>query len=103
MPNASQTEKATPQRLKKAREKGEFPAAREFVSALQFLAFLTLAGAYFASWMTGLQTAVRIGLRQAFAATLTVSDLMAMMQRLAGAALLPLATLGAVLLVVTIL
>jgi flagellar biosynthetic protein FlhB len=102
MPNSSQTEKATPQRLKKAREKGDFPAAREFVSALQFFAFLTLAGSYFGSWMTGLQAAVRMGLRQAFAATLTIPDLMTIMHRLAGAVLLPLATLGAVLLAVTI-
>ena len=38
------TEKPTPQRLKKAREKGDFPAAREFVSALQFFAFLAWRG-----------------------------------------------------------
>ncbi len=97
------SEKATPQRLKKAREKGDFPAAREFVSALQFFAFITLAGSYFSSWLTGVQVALRMGLRQAFAATLTAGDVMIMMKRLATAALLPLAILGGILMAVTLL
>jgi flagellar biosynthetic protein FlhB len=103
MANSSQTEKATPQRLKKAREKGQFPAAREFVSALQFFAFVALAGSYFPAWMSGMQGALRIGLKQAFVATLTAADVVAMMKRLAGAALLPLAMLGGTLLGITIL
>jgi flagellar biosynthetic protein FlhB len=103
MANGSQTEKATPQKLKKAREKGDFPAAREFVSALQFFAFITLAASYFSSWMTGVQAAFRMGLRQAFVATLSAGDVMTMMKRLAGAALLPLAVLGGVLMAVTLL
>jgi flagellar biosynthesis protein FlhB len=103
MADGSQTEKATPQRLKKAREKGDFPAAREFVSALQFFAFITLAGSYFSSWLTGVQVALRMGLRQAFAATLTAGDVMIMMKRLATAALLPLAILGGILMAVTLL
>ncbi len=103
MADSSQTEKATPQRLKKARERGEFPAAREFVSALQFFAFLSLAGSYFGPWMLGLQGALRMGLTQAFAATLTAADVVMMMKRLAGAALLPLAELGGALVAVTVL
>ena len=91
---------ATPE---KAREKGDFPAAREFVSALQFFAFITLAGSYFGSWLTGVQAALRMGLRQAFAATLTAGDVIVMMKRLAGAALLPLAILGGILMAVTVL
>jgi flagellar biosynthetic protein FlhB len=103
MPDSSHSEKATPQRLKKEREKGNFPAAREFVSALQFFAFLSLAGSYFGSWMTGLQAAMRMGLRQAFVATLTAGDVVIMMKRLSGAVLLPLAELGGALLAVTLL
>ena len=103
MPDSSHSEKATPQRLKKEREKGNFPAAREFVSAVQFFAFLTLAGSYFGSWMTGLQAAMRMGLHQAFAATLTAEDVVLMMKRLAGAVLMPLAALGGAVLAVTIL
>src|SRR5665213_1889138 len=98
---SQQTEKATPQRLKKAREKGDFPAAREFVSALQFFAFVTLAGAYFPAWILHLQSAVRMGLREAFRATLTAADLMNMFRRLAAAALLPLAILGGIVMALT--
>jgi flagellar biosynthetic protein FlhB len=99
----SQTEKPTPQRLRKAREKGEFPAAREFVSALQFFAFVTMAGSYFPAWMSGLQGAFRMGIKQAFRAGLSAADVIMMMQRLASAVLLPLAMLGATLLALTIL
>ncbi len=99
---SQQTEKATPQRLKKAREKGDFPAAREFVGALQFFAFVTLAGAYFPSWILSLQAEFRMGLRQAFTSTLTAGDLMKMLWRLAHVTLLPLAILGCILLGITI-
>jgi flagellar biosynthesis protein FlhB len=99
---SQQTEKATPQRLKKAREKGDFPAAREFVGALQFFAFVTLAGAYFQSWILSLQAAMRMGLRQAFRATLTAGDVMKMLWGLSHAVLLPLAMLGCVLVGITI-
>ena len=36
------TEKPTQRRLNKAREEGNFPTARTFVGALQFLAFVGL-------------------------------------------------------------
>src|SRR5258708_3074146 len=103
MPDASHTEKPTPQRLRKAREKGDFPAAREFVAALQFFAFVMMAGAYFPSWILNLQSVIRAGLRQAFTATLTAGDLVNMFRRLATAALLPLAMLGGVLVALTFL
>jgi len=36
---SERTEAPTQRRLQKAREEGQFPAAREFVGALQFLTF----------------------------------------------------------------
>ena len=102
MADSQRTEKATPQRLKKAREKGDFPAAREFVGALQFLAFVLLAGAYFPGWIMNLQTAMRAGLQQAFTTTLTASDLVIDFRRLSGTALAPLAVLGGMLLALTL-
>jgi flagellar biosynthetic protein FlhB len=101
--NSQRTEKATPQRLKKAREKGDFPAARDFVSALQFFAYVMLAGVSFPSWLEQLQAAARGGFRQAFAATLTSGDLISIMRRLASATLLPLGILGGVLMALTLL
>ena len=48
---------------------GDFPAVREFVSAIQFFAFILLAGAYFPAWLNS--RADRLsgsGLRQSFSA-----------------------------------
>jgi flagellar biosynthetic protein FlhB len=102
MPDTSQrSEKATPRRLEKARKEGDFPAAREFVSALQFFVFIILAASYFPHWILGVQAAVRMGLKQAFAASLTPGDLIGIFHRLAGVALRPLAVLGLALMGIT--
>jgi flagellar biosynthesis protein FlhB len=106
--DSEKTEKASSQRLKKAREEGQFPVAREFVSAVQFCAFVALASAYFPAWMRSVQAALRMGLRQGFPAavasgTFTPGDLIMMMSRLANVVLRPLALLGLGLLAITIL
>jgi flagellar biosynthetic protein FlhB len=100
--NSQKTEGASPRRLQKARAEGDFPAAREFVSAVQFFAFILLAAAYFPQWMQGVQAAFRMGLRQAFSASLTPNDLIAVFLRLSTAVLRPLAILGLGLLAITI-
>jgi len=99
---SQKTEGASPRRLQKARNDGDFPAAREFVSAIQFFAFILLSGAYFPEWLQSLQAAFRLGLRQSFSASLTPNDLIAMFLRLSTAALRPLAILGLALLVITV-
>jgi len=101
--NSQKTEGASPRRLQKARTEGDFPAARELVSATQFFAFILLAAAYFPDWMLSVQAAFRMGLRQAFSASLTPNDLIAMFTRLSTAVLRPLAILGFALLAVTVL
>lgn len=53
MADQGKTESPTQRRLKKAREEGQFPAAREFVAALQFCVFLGLLGAFGAAWFSG--------------------------------------------------
>ncbi|HWE49127.1 MAG TPA: EscU/YscU/HrcU family type III secretion system export apparatus switch protein [Bryobacteraceae bacterium] len=98
-----QTEKATPRRLEKARKEGNFPAAREFVSAVQFFAFIAFGAAWFPVWMQSAQSAFQLGLRQAFAPSLTPTDLFAIFGRLSNVVLRPLATLGVILLAITIL
>jgi flagellar biosynthetic protein FlhB len=100
--NSQKTESASPRRLQKARKDGDFPAAREFVSAIQFLSFILLAGAYFPNWMQSVQSAFQFGLRQSFSASLTPNDLIAMFMRLSAAVLRPLAILGLALLGITI-
>ena len=88
--NSQKTEGASPRRLQKARKDGDFPAAREFVSAIQFLSFILLAGAYFPNWMQSVQSAFQFGLRESFSASLTPNDLIAMFLRLSSAVLRPL-------------
>ncbi len=71
MADQGKTEQATQRRVKKAREEGQFPSAREFVSALQFCVFLGLLGAGGAAWFTGFrQTA-----RSLFSLPFTMRDL----------------------------
>lgn len=55
MADQNKTETATQRRVKKAREEGQFPSAREFVSALQFCVFLGLLGAGGRAWFAGLR------------------------------------------------
>ncbi|SRR5579883_518786 len=55
------TEPPTQRRLHKAREEGQFPSAKEFVAALQFLVFLCVLSAGGARWFAGFgQTARRL-------------------------------------------
>ncbi len=53
------TEQPTERRVKKAREEGQFPSAREFVSALQFIVFLLLASALGGAWLIQFRLTMR--------------------------------------------
>lgn len=101
--SSQRTEQPTPRRLEKARRDGEFPEAREFVGALQFFAFISLAAAYFPEWILGVQAAMITGLRQAFSSSLTPGDLTVLLTRMARATLQPLAVLGCLLMALTLL
>jgi flagellar biosynthetic protein FlhB len=95
---SQQTEKATPHRLKKAREKGDFPAAREFVAAFQFLGLVIVGAAWFPAWFGQVENAMRMGIRAAFFRDADVTGIFTAMSR---ETLLPLAALGAVLMALT--
>jgi flagellar biosynthetic protein FlhB len=101
--SSQRTEKPSPRRLEKARKDGDFPAAREFVAAVQFFAFVALAISYFPPWLGSLQQGVRVGLRQAFSASLNPADLQVFITRLASSMLTPLAMLGGILMGLTLL
>src|ERR1700728_4155799 len=100
--SSQRTEKPTPRRLIKAREQGDFPSAREFVSAVHFTAFIVLVTMWFQPWLTGVRSAFGFGLQQAFSGTLTFGDLREMLIRLSGLILRPLATLGLILMGITL-
>ena len=102
MGDSQRTEKPTARRLEKAREKGDFPSAKEFVSAAQFLVFVTAATAWLPGWLTQAVATFRMGIRAAFTPELTVEGLGSIIRREAGSLLTPLASLGALLVVATL-
>jgi flagellar biosynthetic protein FlhB len=75
MADQSKTEQPTQRRLQKAREEGQFPAAREFVSALQFMVFLGLLGAWGAAWFAEFRQTARWLFALAFTPELRAEDL----------------------------
>ena len=75
---SSQTEQPTQRRLQKAREEGQFPQAKEFVSALQFLLLLGLAAAGGGGWTTALREESRRIWERAFEGEITAGDLIAL-------------------------
>ncbi len=76
MPDKSQqTEKPTPRRVQKAREQGQFPAARELVSAAQFLAFVMLLAWCGGAWISDLRRSTRLLLAGAFRSECTAAGM----------------------------
>jgi len=103
MPDTSQkTEQATPRRLEKARQDGQFPVSRELVSAFEFLTFAALAAAGGPSFFSQLREAMRWLFARAFTPDWSER---ALVQLSAGAAIRvfgPLALAGGLLLVVAL-
>src|ERR1035437_2187378 len=99
---SGKTEQPTQQRLKKAREQGQFPAAKEFVAALQFMVFLSLLGAGGAAWFGQFRQTTRALLRLAFAPELQPADLIHVAWQLFWQNILPLAMAGAAVSIMTV-
>jgi flagellar biosynthetic protein FlhB len=72
---SGKTEEPTQRRLLKARQEGQFAAAKELVAAMQFAVFLALLGAGGAAWFRGFQASVREIWRLAFEPELRVVQL----------------------------
>lgn len=66
--NGQRTEQPTPKRLDKARKEGQFPTARQFVPAMQFLVFVALLEAWGGQWLGELRLLMRQTLAAAFTA-----------------------------------
>lgn len=84
---AQRTEQPTPQRLKKAREEGRFPASREFIAAVQFAVFAALVTGTATTWWPAVHDRFRRLLELAFEVPVTKS----MLQWLLSTQLMPLA------------
>jgi flagellar biosynthetic protein FlhB len=64
--NGQRTEQPTGKRLEKARKEGQFPTARQFVSAMQFLAFVAVLQSWGGGWLDELRRLMRQTLAAAF-------------------------------------
>lgn len=79
---AQRTEKATPRRIQKARNEGQFISSRHLVGAVQFLVITALVTSYFATWFTGLAELMRTVFRRALTAELTGPELVFMVREI---------------------
>jgi flagellar biosynthetic protein FlhB len=99
---SGKTEQPTQRRLEKAREEGQFAAAREFVSALQFMIFLGVLSAGGAHWFGQFRSTARELFAMAFAPELRVEDLTHIAWKIAWRHFLPLALGGAAVVAATV-
>ena len=91
---SGKTEQPTQRRVDKARKDGQFPAAKELVSALQFMVFLALLGAGGARWFAQFRATTRSLFALAFAREIGVRDLQHVAWQLCWQNFLPLALCG---------
>jgi flagellar biosynthetic protein FlhB len=96
------TEKPTPQRLKKAREEGNFPSAKTFVNAIQFLAFVSMMHVWGATWVRNMQIGLMRMTQTALNPRLSAMDLLWMSMALLKEMMTPVAVLGAAMVAITI-
>ena len=100
---SQKTEQASARQLENARDRGDFPAAREFVAAMQFYAFVAITVSFLPRWLDTLLAAVRTGLVEAFRVTLTASELPLVLYRISAGVVRPLLTFGCLLVGLTFL
>jgi len=95
------TEKATPQRQKKAREQGQFLSAREMVGAMQFVAVLVVLGHTVPAWQNELRLSMTKLLERSVTAEMTLTEWVFLIRTLFLHTLTPLLLAGAILWVLT--
>lgn len=100
--NGQKTEQPTQRRIKKAREEGNFPTARTFVGALQFLAFVALIHSWGADWIAAIRNSMAALFQHALSPQLGPSEIISLSLDLLTHTMIPLAVLGGVLIGITI-
>jgi flagellar biosynthetic protein FlhB len=99
--NGQKTEQPTQRRIKKAREEGNFPTARTFVGALQFLAFVALIHSWGLDWIGAIRNSMAVLFQHALNPQLGSAEIISLSLDLLTHAMVPLAVLGAVLIGIT--
>jgi flagellar biosynthetic protein FlhB len=96
------TEKPTQRRLEKARREGNFPTSKEFISAVQFLAFVALTVSFAGTFFYREMRLARQILARAFTIELTPDSLMALIRDLIVPQFVPLMIGGGLLVVLVV-
>jgi flagellar biosynthetic protein FlhB len=96
------TEQPTLRRMHKAREEGNFPSARIFVGAIQFLAFVAMLRSWGGTWITATHDSMSQLLHHALAPSLDPAFILNLSVELIKRTFMPLAVLGCVLIGVTL-
>jgi flagellar biosynthesis protein FlhB len=100
--NDQKTEQPTQRRLQKAREEGNFPSARTFVSAIQFLAFVSMLRSWGATWVNAVHETMSLLLHHSMQSELSAGYLLQLSVDMIKRTFMPLAILGAVLMGATL-
>jgi flagellar biosynthetic protein FlhB len=95
-------EKPTQKRLNKAREEGNFPTSREFISAVQFTGFVTLSVTFGGALLRQIGTLMHTLLAFAFTSDLTVERLVTLLRYEIAPRFVPLMFAGIALVVLTV-
>jgi flagellar biosynthetic protein FlhB len=96
------TEKATPRRLQKAREKGQFLSSKDFTGGIQFLVFVMFLGTFARTWIAEANSATALLLRQAFKRDLNTAESLQLGAEALGRLLVPLGQVAVIMLAVTL-
>ncbi|MFN7994731.1 MAG: EscU/YscU/HrcU family type III secretion system export apparatus switch protein [Bryobacteraceae bacterium] len=100
--SGQRTEEPTPKRLLKARQEGQFPAAREFVSAIPFLVFVMFLAVHGAGWLQEFRQDLRRTIDAAFHPDASPAQIVDIARFLLIAILRRLAPCGALMLLATL-
>lgn len=102
MADAQKTEQPTQQRLKKAREEGNFASSRQFISGVQFLLFVSLLRLFGEQWLGSMRAVMGSLLKRAFSPSLSVNDWVVLMRNLVFQCGVPLFGGGMAMVLVTV-
>jgi flagellar biosynthetic protein FlhB len=91
------SEKPTPQRLKKAREEGQFLSSRGALGAVQFIVFVWLAGGVLRAWSDNLARAMAHLYQTSLTKEISPVEWTSLLRGMFAETLTPLLTLGAAL------
>ena len=96
------SEKPTPQRLKKAREQGQFLTARGAISAIQFLVFVFLLGKLVPEWKARIQLCMAALLERSMTHEIGPAEWPGILRDLIINTLIPILTLPGIILVASV-